>query len=113
MMQSKSKILIYTNIKAVFISHYRFYTNYSLRTCPVGFIGAKFGIGEHCQGRAGVSATFCRYPENRLENLVICSLERYPCDAQINPSRTVEKSVQIDPSRRKKIDPIVKIRLTP
>lgn len=46
MMQSKSKILIYTNIKAVFISHYRFYTNYSLRTCSVGFIGAKFGIGD-------------------------------------------------------------------
>lgn len=46
MMQSKSKILIYTNIKAVFISRYRFYTNYSLRTCSVGFIGAKFGIGD-------------------------------------------------------------------
>lgn len=32
-------------------------------TCPVVFIGAKFGIGEHCQGRAGVSTTFCQYPE--------------------------------------------------
>lgn len=36
---------------------------FSPGSSPVGFIGAKFGIGEYCQGRAGVSTPFCRYPE--------------------------------------------------
>ena len=34
---------------------------------------------------------FAGIRKNRLENLVTCSLERCPCDAQINPSRTAPK----------------------
>ena len=60
-------------------------------TCPIGFIGAKFGIEEHSQGRAGVSARFYRCRKNHLENLAFGSLDRCPCNAQINPSRTAPK----------------------
>ncbi len=74
---------------------------YFSRTSPIGFIGAKFGIGEHSQGQAKFLRDFAAFRDNHLENLVFGSLDRCPCNAQINPSRTAPKEAMNERGRIK------------
>lgn len=53
--------------------------------------GAKFGIRERRPRSCSVSARFCSYLKNLLENLVFRPF-RCPWDAHINPSRQLHRS---------------------
>lgn len=61
----------------------------------------------------GLTATPIRKDGHQPIIFMQCGEIRYTADSKSQQAQQLEKSVQTDPCRRKKIDPLVKIRLTP